>query len=106
MSAIRTRTSSKSRSRPAWRLFTLHNMPDFWPASGYRLLDRGDDGRLRVTDDYLRAYFQRPELALIAESCQAERALHARLDETPRAEVPEQDLAAIEDEDARENYRV
>ena len=81
-------------------------MPDFWSASGYRLLERGDDGRLRVTDDYLRAFFERPELALVAESCAAERALHSRLAETPRARVEEADLATIEDEDARENYRV
>lgn len=81
-------------------------MSDFWASCGYRLLERGGDGRLGITDAYLRAYFERPELALVAESCAAERALHARLIESPRAPVSEQDLAAIADEDARENYGV
>lgn len=81
-------------------------MPDFWASCGYRLLDRAEDGRLVVTDEYLRAYFERPELALVGESCDAERSLRARLIDTPRGVVAERDLAAIADEDARENYRV
>ena len=81
-------------------------MPDFWASCGYSLLERADDGRLKVTNAYLRTYFERPELALVAESCAAERALHTRLIETPRAQVNEQALAGIADDDARENYGV
>src|SRR5687767_15080968 len=81
-------------------------MPDFWASCGYHLLDRGPGGRLRVTDAYLRAYFERPELALVAESCAAERAVHDRLIENPRAQVNAGELAAIADEDARENFSV
>ena len=81
-------------------------MPDFWASCGYSLLERRADGRLRTTDAYLRAYFERPELALVADSCPAERALHARLIENPRAQVAAQELARIADEDARENYGV
>src|ERR671919_36991 len=81
-------------------------MPDFWASCGFSLLERSADGRLRVTDAYLRAYFERPELALVAESCPAERALHARLIENPRAQASAQELAQIADEDARENYGV
>jgi hypothetical protein len=81
-------------------------MPDFWASCGFSLLERGAEGRLRVTDAYLRAYFERPELAPVAESCPAERALHARLVEDPRAPVSAQALAQIADEDARENYSV
>jgi len=54
-------------------------MADFWRSCGYSLLERGADGRLIVTDDYLRAYFARPELAPVEESCANERALHAAL---------------------------
>lgn len=79
---------------------------DFWTSSGYDLLDRTTEGRLVVTDEYLRYYFSRPELALVAESCAAERALHERLLEKPRAEVSAADLARLEDVDARENYAV
>jgi hypothetical protein len=79
---------------------------DFWASSGYHLLRRNDEGRLTVTDDYLRYYYARPELELVAESCAAERALHARLLEEPRAAVTDDDLARIADEDARDNYAV
>jgi hypothetical protein len=81
-------------------------MPDFWISCGYNLLRKGADGRLVVTDDYLRLYYARPELAPVAESCPAERALHASLVEQPRRSVPEREIAAVADVDARENYRV
>ena len=54
-------------------------MADFWSSCGYNLLRKGADGRLIVTDDYLRLYYARPELAPVAESCANERALHALL---------------------------
>jgi hypothetical protein len=79
---------------------------DFWTSCGYHLLRRTGDGRLAVTDDYLRLYFSRPELALVDESCAAERALHARLLEEPKSHVTDANIEAIGDPDARENYRV
>lgn len=81
-------------------------MPDFWPSCGYRLLAVGADGRLAVTDDFLRALLLRPELAPAAESCAAELALHEKLIAAPRATVAESELAAIADADARANYGV
>lgn len=79
---------------------------DFWRSSGYHLLRRGPTGTLEVTDDYLRAFLYRPELAPVEESCAAERALHAELLADPRIEVPSGRLAGIADPDARENYAV
>ena len=81
-------------------------MPDFWSSCGYELLERAPDGRLIVTDDYLRRYYEQPELALVPESNAAERALHERLLDRPRADVSAAEIDAIGDEDARENYRV
>jgi len=81
-------------------------MPDFWPSCGYRLLTTGADGRLVVTDDFLRALLLRPELAPIPDSCAAELALHEKLLAAPRAPVAESDLTPIADADARENYGV
>jgi hypothetical protein len=81
-------------------------MPDFWSSCGYRLLAVGADGRLTVTDDFLRGLLLRPELAPVAESCAAERALHEKLIAAPRAAVAESELAAIADADARANYGV
>jgi hypothetical protein len=81
-------------------------MPDFWTHSGYHLLRRGDDGKLVVTDDFLRAYLQRPEVGPVETSCDAERALHVALIEDPRAAVPPERLAQLAEPDARENYEV
>ena len=81
-------------------------MPDFWRHSGFHLLDRDDAGRLRVTDDFLRAYYLRPEIRPFEESGPAELALHAALMESPRRAMSDEEIAAIEDEDARFNYRV
>jgi len=81
-------------------------VPDFWPACGYRLLTVGTDGRLTVTDDFLRSYLVRPELAPIRESCAGELALHDALLGNPRKNVAADELAAITDPDARENYGI
>jgi hypothetical protein len=81
-------------------------VPDFWASCGYRLLTPGVDGRLVVTDDFLRASLLRPELAPIPESCADELALHEKLIATPRAAVRNAEIEAIVDEDARANYGV
>ena len=81
-------------------------MPDFWQSCGYHLLRRTAEGRLLVTDDYLRAYYARPELAPIPESCEAERWLHASLMAEPRRIVAEAEIGALVDPDTRENFRV
>ena len=81
-------------------------MPDFWSSCGYRLLTTAADGRLVVTDDFLRASLLRPELAPVPESCAAELALQEKLIAAPRATVAVAEIAAITDEDARTNYGV
>jgi hypothetical protein len=81
-------------------------MRDLWASCGFRFLRRDPEGRLIVTDDYLRWYYARPELAPAPESCTGERALHVALNDEPRRAVPEDEIAALADEDARENYRV
>ena len=68
-------------------------MPEFWTDSGYRLLEPGPQERLAVGDDFLRAYFLRPELCPVEESCDAERALHTALLANPREAVSEARLA-------------
>jgi len=81
-------------------------LPDFWRNSGFHLLERDAAGCLRVTDDFLRAYYLRPEVHPVEESCEAERRLHAALMQAPRRAVGEGEIAALADEDARHNYRV
>ena len=81
-------------------------MTNYWPNSAYQTLLPSPDGQLLVTDDFLRTYLQRPELSLVPESCAAELALHQRLSENPRADITEQAIAAMADEDIQENYRV
>ncbi|MGH6961947.1 MAG: DUF6352 family protein, partial [Dongiaceae bacterium] len=80
--------------------------PDFWLTSGFHLLARDASGRLVVTDDFLRAYLDRPEIRPVAGSGAGERHLHAALIAAPRMAVPPEQVAAIEDADAQENYRV
>jgi hypothetical protein len=81
-------------------------MPDFWRNSGFHLLERDANGRLRVTDDYVRAYYLRPEVHPIEESGPGEHALHAALMADPKKRVTQAELDAVEDPDARDNYRV
>ena len=81
-------------------------MPDFWKTSGFYLLDAREDGLLGVTDDFLRAYFLRPEVQIEAESCSAERSINQALLEDPRRRVDASKIAAIVDPDARENYQI
>ncbi len=86
--------------------FTADPVRDFWRASGFSLLTRDAGGNLAVTDDYLRAYWRRPETAPVEESCQAELALHAELLKNPAKPLGEAELAKLADPDARENYAV
>jgi len=81
-------------------------MPEFWLSSGYRWLNAGTDGRLTLTDAFLRSHLARPELAPVPQSGPAELALHDRLLAAPRGHVTDAEIATVEDEDARENYRV
>src|SRR4030081_408275 len=62
-------------------------MRDFWLSCGHHLLDRDDSGWLLVSDEFLKAYLARPELAPPADAAPAE-------------------IAGIGDRDARENWRV
>ena len=61
---------------------------------------------MTVTDDFLRAYYLRPEIHPVEESGEGERRLHASLMEAPRRSITAEVLNGIEDPDARDNYRV
>jgi len=80
-------------------------MKDFWIASGHHLLDRDADGLLVVTDEFLKAYFARPELMPPEDACAVEHRLHQELLANPRAAVGAGEVAAIADADARENWQ-
>ena len=77
---------------------------DFWASSGFRFLGRGPEGWLVPGDDYFRHFLARAELVPPEEAGPVERHLHARLLDKPRLAIPEADLAAVEDADARENW--
>ena len=81
-------------------------MTNFWPLSAYKTLTVGSDKQLLVTDDFLRTYLLRPELNLVPESCAAERALHQRLSENPRAAISDEEIAGMADPDIQVNYQV
>ena len=80
-------------------------MPNFWSSCGFDLLTQRD-GALIVTDNFLRSFFLRPEIAPIAESCAAEVKLHEALLADPRRAVANVEILQIADPDAQANYRV
>jgi hypothetical protein len=80
-------------------------MNDFWIACGHHLLDRDESGGLCVTDEFLKAYFARPELMPPDDACPVERRLHRELLANPRQPVGADEIAAMVDEDARENWQ-
>jgi hypothetical protein len=79
---------------------------DFWRSSGFHLLARDEDGRLAVTDDFLRAYLLRPEMLPEADAEPAEIALHEALLAEPRRFVDAAQLATLANADLRDNYRL
>ena len=81
-------------------------MQDFWPSCGLRCLQLDENGWLVPTDDWWRLALARPQLALQADSCAAEAALHEALVDQPRRIVSADELQALADADARANYRL
>ncbi len=59
-----------------------------------------------MTNDFLRAYFLRPEVAPLRDSCPTELALHSELIDNPLRAVSPEELAKFVDQDAVENYQV
>jgi hypothetical protein len=81
-------------------------MPSFWKSSGMHLVEREKNGWLTVTPDFLRAYYTRPEIHPVEESCEAEHSLFEALMNDPFRSVSDEEIAAIRDPDAADNYRV
>jgi len=79
-------------------------MKDFWLSCGHHLLDHDEGGGLLVTEEFLKVYLARPELAPPPEACAVERTLHAALLDDPRRAISASDIAAMADPDARENW--
>ncbi len=79
---------------------------DFWKSSGFHLVRRNANGWLEVTPEFLRAYYARPEIHPVEDSCAAEIALYERLMADPFLAVSTSDLDALADADTADNYRV
>jgi len=77
---------------------------DFWSSSGFAALERGSAG-LVATPAWLANFLRRDELAPPHDAGAHETALHARLAAEPLARVAPAELEAVEDADARENWR-
>jgi Family of unknown function (DUF6352) len=81
-------------------------MNNFWTACGHQHLTPNERGWLVPSPDYWRLWLQRPEMALVPESCKEEIRLHQALLETPLMQVAPASLKAFKDDDARENYEL
>ena len=77
---------------------------EFWKSAGLHLLERNSDGWLTVTPNYLRAYWTRPEVHPVAESCAVEIRLHEELLADPFMAVDGKRLASLADPDAVDAY--
>jgi hypothetical protein len=77
-----------------------------WKSSGLHLTKKQKNGWLEVTPDLLRAYYTRPEVHPVEESCPQEHLLFERLMNDPVADVANEEIAKIADPDAAENYRI
>lgn len=77
-----------------------------WKSAGQHLTHRLENGWLAVSADFLRAYYTRPEIHPVEESCAVEHALFERLMDDPFAPVSAKDIAGIADEDAANNYQL
>lgn len=79
---------------------------DFWKSAGFHLVNVNEDGWLDVTPDLMRAYYTRPEIHPVDESCANEHRIFERLMTDPFAPIGNDELAEIKDADAQENYRI
>ncbi len=79
---------------------------DYWLSAGFDLLTVSPEGKLQPTETFMRAYITRPEMRPVEESCDREIALYEELLERPGLEVTAERIAAMEDPDARDNYRL
>src|SRR5262249_52502848 len=62
-------------------------------------------GRLRMTDEFVKLYLARPELAPPTDACIVERTLHGALLSDPWRPVAQAEIDMIADADARENWQ-
>ena len=81
-------------------------MNNFWTACGHQHLTPNERGWLQPSPDYWRLWLQRPEMALVPESCKEEIRLHQALLDDPLMQVAPAQLKAFKDDDARENYQL
>ncbi|HEY0340678.1 MAG TPA: DUF6352 family protein [Steroidobacteraceae bacterium] len=84
----------------------MNTRRDFWLSCGHHLLDRDDDGFVLVTEEFLRTYLARPEVVPPADASPAEQALHRKLLLDPRAPIAAAEVAAVTDDEARENWQI
>lgn len=77
---------------------------DFWASSGFALLAKGEAG-LAVTDAWLARFGETPQLLPPAAAGPREVALHRRFVGDPRGPIEPGTVEALEDPDARDNWR-
>lgn len=79
--------------------------PPWFDAAGLSHFEADAAGQLIPQPSYWAHSLGAPELAVVEESCPAERALHAALRADPLRPLPEAELAALADADVADNYR-
>ena len=79
---------------------------DFWLTSGWHLLEKDSNNKLLPTEDFMKAYFSRPEVEIVEDSCDDEKILNKKLLEKPFSLVSNAELEKIKDDDVKFNYQM
>ena len=79
---------------------------DFWLTSGWHLLNKDNENRLLPSEDFMKAYFIRPEVQIVSESCLQEIKLNKKLLNNPFCNVDKKEIELIDDNDVKFNYRM
>ena len=79
---------------------------DFWLTSGWHLLNKDNENRLLPSEDFMKAYFIRPEVQIVSESCLQEIKLNKKLLNNPFSNVDKKEIELIDDNDVKFNYRM
>lgn len=81
-------------------------MPNYWANCGYSSLEVNKNNHLVVTDEFLRTYLKRPELAPVPESCAKELQIYNLLLKNPRADIDVAEIELMKDKDVQLNYKI
>ncbi len=99
-------STEEAEAHSALTAFCANPLHGFWQLGAQASWSLNPQAWLRPQAAFFALFLRRPEMALQADSCAAERAVHQTLSEQPLAQMAPAQLAAIADADARANFEM